>query len=115
MIPKYRNRALIEIACALGLTVLCVLLTRKVMHTAISQRSGGWTALVVIAYFATWVMWMVASLSLTRAKGYQRDFTSGLFVFIYIIGFCFPIAPVLFPLFIILALEDKTKGRMRRH
>ena len=56
-------------------------------------------------------MWMVASFSLARAKGYQRDFASGLFVVIYIIGFCFPIAPILFPLFIIFALEDKAKSR----
>lgn len=115
MIPKYRNRASIQIACALGLTALCVLLSLKQAHTAISKRSETGTALLIVTYPATWLMWMAASFSLTKAKGYDRDLASGLFVIIYIVGFCIPIAPILFPLFIIFALEDKTRRRMSRH
>ena len=115
MIPRYRKRASIEIACALGLTALCVLLTFKQVHTAISKRSEAGTVLLIITYLATWLMWMAASFSLTKAKGYDRDLAGGLFVIIYIVGFCFPIAPILFPLFIIFALEDKTRRRLSRH
>lgn len=114
MISKYRNRAAIQIACAFVLTVLWAFFTYKQVHTPISQRGRGWTALLIIGFFASWVMWMMGSITLTRAKGYQRDFAGGLFVFIYLLGFCFPIAPVLFPLFIIFALEDKAKRRIER-
>ena len=112
MITKYRNRAIFYAACALGLTVLFVVLVHKGrQHIEMSENMG---IVCLLVFFAAWTMWMITSFSLTKAKGYSKDLAGGLFMLCFILGFCIPIAPMLFPLYIIFALEDKTKDRMRR-
>jgi cytochrome c oxidase assembly factor CtaG len=112
MISKYRNRALLQIVIAIVLSVLLVVVFRKSIHTFVNKNN--WTALGVILYVASYAMWVMASLSLARARGYQRDAMGVLFAVCFIIGFCIPILPLLFPFFIIFGLEDKTKDKMRR-
>jgi hypothetical protein len=112
MISKYRNRALLQIVIAVVLSVLLVIAFRKSIHTIAGKDN--WTILVLTLYVAAYAMWVVASLSLARARGYQRDAMGALFAVCFIIGFCIPILPLLFPFFIIFGLEDKTKDRKRR-
>jgi drug/metabolite transporter (DMT)-like permease len=112
MISKYRNHAIWQSTCAIGLTVLFIVLVVKGrQHGMMSDNLG---VLCLIIYVAAWVMWMVTSFTLTRAKGYVRDFAGTLFLLFFILGICIPIAPLLFPFYIIFALEDKTKDRKRR-
>ena len=112
MITKYRNRALLEIAIAIVLSVLLVLVFRKCHH--VREGLSNWLCLGIFLYFAAYAMWVVASLSLARARGYQRDAMGVLFVVCFVAGFCIPIFPLLFPFFIIFGLEDKTKNSKRR-
>jgi len=111
MITKYRNRSIILAIFALALSVLLVVVFRKSIRV---RTSDDWTALAVVLYLAAWAMWVMTSLSLARAKGYSRDLAGTLFLVFIVIGFCVPIAPVLFPFYIIFAMEDKAKDRMRR-
>jgi hypothetical protein len=107
MIAKYRNRGIIQIVCALVLTVLLVVLIRNRGPRVSDDK----VALGFLLYCAAWTMWMVASFSLAKARGYASDFTGTLFLLFFIVGFCFPIAPMLFPLYIVFALKDKTRDR----
>jgi hypothetical protein len=66
-------------------------------------------------YLATVTMWMVGSFSLAKAKGHHADTVGSIFIFLFILGFCIPMAPFIFPGFVIFGLEDKTKGRRRRN
>jgi hypothetical protein len=109
MIAKYRNRGIVYISCALVLTALLIVLIYR--HGP--KVSDGTMALGFLLYCATWTMWMVASFTLAKARGYASDFTGTLFLIFFIIGFCFPIAPMLFPLYIIFALKDKSSDRYR--
>ena len=113
MIFKYRNRAVLQIVVAIILSVLLVIVFRKSIHVRVGEDN--WTALGVVLYLAAYAMWVISSLNLARAKGYQRDAMGALFTICFVIGFCIPILPLLFPFFIIFGLEDKTKDRMRRH
>ena len=112
MISKYRNWAFLQIVVAVILSVLLVLVFRKATHML--HGADNWNALGIILYVAAYGMWVISSLTLARAKGYQRDAMGALFTICFVIGFCIPILPLLFPFFIIFGLEDKTKDRMRR-
>jgi uncharacterized membrane protein YhaH (DUF805 family) len=112
MISKYRNWALVQIFLAIVLSVLLGMVFYKSNHVRVGEDN--WTALGVVLYFVAYAMWVISSLTLARAKGYQRDAMGALFTICFVIGFCIPILPLLFPFFIIFGLEDKTKDRMRR-
>jgi cobalamin synthase len=113
MISKYRNRALWQIMMALILTGLVVLLMYRIRHSGY-HRSDGWAAAGLFLYVGTYVMWMMASLSLARARGYNRDAMGALFIICYLVGFCIPPLPLMFHLFILFGLEDKAKNKQRR-
>lgn len=113
MISSYRNLGLIQAAVALGLSVWLAFLLRN-HHPAPFRRNDQGALLLVIVYLTAWVMWVLASLSLTRAKGYKRDFGGALLLFFLVAGCCIPGAPIIFPFIIIFALEDKTKNSRRR-
>ena len=89
--------------------MLFVVLVRKWRQHGIMSENQG--ALCLVIFFATWIMWMITSFSLTRAKGYARDLAGSLFMLFFILGFCIPFARMLFPIYIIFALKDKTKNR----
>jgi hypothetical protein len=113
MIAKYRNRALWQILIAVILSVSLVLVFKRAQSTRYSQDNTNWLCVALLLYLASYAMWVIASLTLARARGYQRDAMGAIFVVCYILGFCIPILPLLFPFFIIFGLDDKTKG-MRR-
>ena len=75
--------------------------------------SDGQRAMMVLFYFATVTMWMVGSFSLAKAKGHSADSMGAVFIFLIIFGLCIPIAPFVFPGFVIFGLEDKTRERSR--
>jgi hypothetical protein len=112
MITKHRNRAFIQMGIALVLTVSMVLVF---MSLAAKRRQhqdmDSWAALAIVLYLGSYAMWTAASLTLARAKGYPRDFGGALFLGCFILGFCIPIVPVLFPFYILFGLEDRAKRR----
>lgn len=112
MIAKHRNRALVQIVVAIALSAALVVVFRKGVHT--HEGADNWMVLGIVLYFAAYAAWVSASLTLARARGYQRDAMGALFMVVFVIGFCIPILPLLFPFFIIFGLQDKTKDRMRR-
>jgi cobalamin synthase len=112
MISKYRNRALIQIVIAITLTILLVLVFR--MANRFRPSSDDWFVLALILYVAAYAFWVMGSLSMAKARGYNGDSIGFLFMVCFIVGFCIPILPLLFPFFIIFGLEDKTKNRTRR-
>lgn len=115
MISKHRNRAILQLVVALSMTALLVgMFYNERMNLRFGHLNDGWIALGFLFYLATVTMWMVASFSLARAKGYHSDMVGGIFLFLIILGFCFPIAPLVFPGFVIFGLKDKTRERMRR-
>jgi uncharacterized membrane protein len=115
MISKYRNRALLQTIFAIILTISTVVFL-VVLHKHIYRRdeSNDWGVLIIPLFFADWAMWMLVSFTLAKAKGYSKDFAGGLFIMMFILGFCIPMAPMLFPLYIIFAMEDRAKDRTRR-
>jgi predicted permease len=78
------------------------------------RTSDGTIALLLLFYLATVTMWMVGSFSLARAKGYSSDMMGAVFIFLFILGFCFPVAPFVFPAVVVFGLKDKTRERLRR-
>lgn len=68
-------------------------------------------ALLILPYLATVTMWMVGSFSLAKAKGYGSDMMGAVFMLLFILGFCFPIAPFVFPAVVLFGLKDKTRER----
>jgi hypothetical protein len=114
MITKYRNRSIFLAAGAIVSSALLVVTFRKMMHTPMDQRTDGLTTLIVVLYFASWAMWVMTSLSLAKAKGHSRDLAGTLFMVFLLVGFCVPTTPLLFPFFVLFAMEDKTKNGMRR-
>ena len=78
------------------------------------RTSDGMIALLIVFYLATVTMWMVGSFSLAKAKGYSSDMMGAVFIFLFILGFCFPIAPFVLPAVVLFGLKDKTRERLRR-
>ena len=79
MISKYRNLGLLQVAVALTLSVSFALLIRR--HDPL-HRHDDWTLPVcLVLYVSAWVMWVLGSLSFTRAKGYNRDLGGTLLLF----------------------------------
>ncbi len=115
MIAKYRNRSAIYLVGAILLTVGLVLISRYLLRTRFTERRDGLGGIAIFGYVAAWVMWILVGFNLARAKGYSRDFVGTMFLFVYIFGFCMPLVVMLFPIYILVAMEDKTKNRMRRH
>jgi len=111
MIARYRNKGFIQLACAVAMTALLVFL-----YSRWDRRSpnDNIVILLVFLYFACWVLWMVASFTLAKAKGYSTDLAGGIFLFLIVVGFCFPIAALLFPIVVLFGLNDKTRERLRR-
>jgi len=114
MISKYRNRGILELAGALILTVVLILIAVS-SRRQVQGMSDERIMVLLLLYLATMTMWMVGSFTLARAKGHGRDTIGGIFLFLFLLGFCVPIAPFLFPGFVIFGLKDKTRERSRWH
>jgi hypothetical protein len=110
MITKYRNWGILQLICALALTVAVVIVFRGRGLNISDNR----TIILIILYLAAVTLWMVGSFSLAKAKGYGSDTMGGIFLFLFLLGFCIPIAPFVFPGFVIFGLKDKMKRRSRR-
>ena len=110
MITKYRNRGIAQLFLAILMTAGLILVFMKTER----KMSDGMTALLLLFCLATLTMWMVRSFSLAKAKGYSGDMMGKVFIFLFVLGFCFPIAPFVFPVVVIFGLEDKTRERLRR-
>lgn len=113
MITKHRNRGISQLAIAILMTAALVFGFMKSGRKT-SETSDGVFALLFLLYLATVTMWMVGSFSLAKAKGYGTDMMGGIFIFLFILGFCFPVAPLVFPAVVIFGLKDKTRERLRR-
>ncbi len=111
MISKHRNRAFLQLAVAAALMAAFVIL----ICTRARRVSDTWIIAFILLYLAAVTMWMVGSFTLAKAKGYEGDLACGVFVFLYVVGFCFPIAPLLFPGGVIFGLKDKARHRRRSH
>ena len=111
MISTYRNRGILQLSFAVVLTVVLTIMGytwgRRMKDTQI--------AILILLYLAAVTMWMVGGFSLAKAKGYDGDMVGGVFVFLYIAGFCFPLVPFIFPGVVIFGLKDKTRHRHRSH
>jgi len=112
MIAKHRNWALVQIAVAIALSAALVMVFRKSGH--MREEAANWNVLGIALYVAAYAAWVTASLTLARARGYQRDAMGALFMVVFVVGFCIPALPLLFPFFIIFGLQDRTNDRMRR-
>jgi len=75
--------------------------------------NDNWKVIVILSYLGTVTMWMVGSFSLAKAKGYGSDMMGGIFLFLFILGFCIPFAPFVFPGLVIFGLKDKAQHRSR--
>ena len=75
------------------------------------QPSDNYLVLLLFVYLGCWTMWMVASFTLAKAKGYAGDFAGAIFLLLIVLGFCFPVAVFVFPAVVLFGLEDKTKTR----
>src|SRR5712691_9462715 len=107
MIPKYRNRGILQLICALAMTVALIaiaLSSRRQAHRMSDER----ILVLILLYFGSVKMWMVGSFTLARAKGHGRDTIGGIFLFLLLLGFCVPIAPFVFPGLVIFGLKDRT-------
>ncbi|HEY3864128.1 MAG TPA: hypothetical protein VGO59_19845 [Verrucomicrobiae bacterium] len=115
MIPKHRNRGIIQLAAGLGMAVLCGFMLRDALpDLRAGTMSDGWKALLVLVYLATVTMWMAGSFSLAKAKGYGTDIMGPVFVFLFLLGICVPLSPFLFPWVVIFGLKDKMRVRRRK-
>lgn len=108
MISKYRTKGFIQLTCAIIMSALLVylFLRRDSQHP-----SENYFILLLFLYIGCWTMWMIASFSLAKAKGYAGDMAGGILLFLILIGFCFPVAVFVFPAVVLFGLKDKTKGR----
>jgi hypothetical protein len=50
----------------------------------------------ILLYVSCWAMWMFASFSLAKAKGYGPDCFGAVLIFLYIFAFCFPVLSVIY-------------------
>ena len=114
MIAKYRNRGILELAGALILTVVLILVA-VASRRQVGRMSDERIVVLLLLYLGATTMWMIGSFSLARAKGHGRDTIGGIFLFLFLLGICVPIAPFLFPGFVIFGLKDKTRERSRWH
>lgn len=112
MITKYRNRSLIQFACAFGMTV-----TFFVVFYIVTHREGPvsrvWAPLAVLWYFATLTLWAMASFTLAKAKGYDTDQMGAVLLFLYLVSCCVPGAMFVFPA-VAIGLRDKTRRHRHR-
>ena len=105
MIPKYRNRGIAQLVLAISLTALLIYLICQGggLHT-----SDNWVVLGTLLYIACWATWLLASFSLAKAKGYGRDYTGSVLIFLFLLSFCFPVALFVFPVVVIFGLSFAT-------
>jgi hypothetical protein len=109
MIPKYRNRGILQLVGGLGLTgalVVMVMLSRDLFH--LNRLSDARKVILLLLYLGSVTLWMVGSYNLARAKGHGRDAIGAVFLFFFVLGCLVPIAPFIFPGYVIFALKDKT-------
>lgn len=112
MRASHRNRAVIQYVIALGLTALVIYMFVQGLPKLRTEQLGeGWMILWLFLYLGTVTLWMVASFSLAKAKGHRSDKIGCIFGFCFVVGVFIPIAPFIFPAYVIFALEDLEKRR----
>lgn len=60
-------------------------------------------------YLVVMTLWAMSCFTLAKAKGYDTNSIGGMFLFLMLLGFCIPLAPLIFPLGIMFGLKDKTR------
>jgi len=113
MISKYRNRSLWYLSGALVLTILLVVMLYKVIRLSTFRDDIDVAVLFLTVYFGAWLLWVLTSLDLARAKGCSRPEAARLLMIFLIVGFVLPVALLVFPFYVVFALKDKTKNRTR--
>ncbi len=113
MISKHRNRGILMIVWALVMTGALGYLFYDTRH--VHRVSQNRTVLWILVALIWWALWFGAGFSLARAKGYEVDTTSGLFVFLLFVSFFIPVAVFVFPATVIFVLKDKTHRGHSRH
>jgi hypothetical protein len=111
MIPKYRNWGVGLSICASALTVLLFAAMRKGFGIGGMGREK-WHDDILLLYLGAVSLWMLASVSLAKAKGYGGEVMGRTFITLFLIGYCCPGALFIFPL-LGFFLKDKT-SRSRR-
>jgi hypothetical protein len=116
MISKHRNRGIWQLALAFVLSGVFVVLAHNALpHLRRDQVIQGGMVLGLFVYLGTVTLWMVGSFSFANAKGYDTDTMGALFLFLFFLGLCLPVAPILFPIVVLFGLKDKTRHRNRWH
>jgi peptidoglycan biosynthesis protein MviN/MurJ (putative lipid II flippase) len=112
MIPHFRRKGFIQLSAAAVLTSLLAFL---IVRRDRPHASDGYVVLLLFLMVACWVLWMLASYTLAKAKGYDSQSSSGMFVVFLVLGFCFmPIMMFAFPVIVLFGLKDKTRRRQPR-
>src|SRR5262245_29464749 len=110
MITKYRNLGIVYTVLALGLTVLFIIVLRQSM----GLREETWRVYLIPVYMAAAVLWIMASYTLAKAKGYGPDALGRVLLVSILLGFCCQPLALVFP-FLGFFLEDRTRGRKHSH
>ena len=109
MLPRYRKKGFVQLAVAAAMTALLVFL---IVRREKPHVSDGYAVVSLFLFIGCWVMWMLASLTLAKAKGYDVRTSEGLFAGLLVLGFCFmPVMMIAFPVVVLFGLKDKTRGR----
>ena|SRR5215208_1772413 len=110
MISKYRNLGIVYSALALALTVLFVVLLRKSM----GFREESLLVYLIPVYLGAAILWIMASYTLAKAKGYGPDTLGRVLMVSILLGFCCQPLALVFP-FIGFFLDDRTRPRRDSH
>lgn len=111
MIAKDRNRAFMQFVCALILTVLQLIFFLKIQRLVATQDEF---VVFFLTYFSSVALWMLGSYNLAKAKGYDSHTIGGVFIVLFIAGFCVPMAALLYPAVVLFGLPDKNRRGRRR-
>jgi drug/metabolite transporter (DMT)-like permease len=108
MISKYRNRAAVKLAIAVGIGVVAALLVIKGRGPRGNDLylCGG-----VLLMLAAMALYAWGTSDLATAKGYTHGTVPALLIVGY---FCAPIIMPLMPLIVLFGLKDKTVSRRER-
>jgi hypothetical protein len=116
MIPKYRNRGILQIVIAV---IMAVVFTVGLMWVRSNHKHGEVMSdasfvFWLFFYLGTVAMWVAGGFSLAMAKGYHSDAVGCLFVVSYLAGVLVPLFPLFFPIIVAFGLKDKLRSRKRR-
>ncbi|HEX9045850.1 MAG TPA: hypothetical protein VF988_02385 [Verrucomicrobiae bacterium] len=109
MIARFRNRALLQAAGAIGLTLMVPHWLSRFMHRGHYQRADGIAVAMIVCYFMAWVMWGLVALNVSKAKGYGNELVTPKVIILYSLSLFVPITPILFVLYAVFGLKSRFK------